>query len=171
MKMQNSGQAAGEIVTCGIQATAMSTLLQTGASPPFRRCCWSCSTAVPSPNAYLPCSVFTGPRGPILHRRQVPLELTRRLDGHGWLASGQEAISSFPVQLFPSALGALYAWFRLSTVSEQTMPIIYFIFFNTLCYGRRFVASDTLCYVFLLKIAAPAAGRVSVLVSLASEVY
>lgn len=46
-----------------------------------------------------------------------------------------------------------------------------FYFFNTLCYGRRFVASDTLCYVFLLKIAAPAAGRVSVLVSLASEVY
>lgn len=106
----------------------MSTLLHTGASPPFRRCCWSCSTAIPSPNAYLPCNVFTGPWGPILHQRQVPLELTCGLDGHGWLASGREAVSSLPVQLFPLALGALYAWFRLSTVSEQTTPIIYFIF-------------------------------------------
>lgn len=48
-----------------------------------------------------------------------------------------------------------------------------FYFFNTLCYGRCFVASDTLvlCYVFLLKLAAPAARRVSLVVSLESGVY
>lgn len=77
------------------------------------------------------------------------------------------------LQLFPLDLGALCTWFHPSSVSEQTMPIIYFIFFNTLCYGRCFVASDTLvlCYVFLLKLAAPAAYRVSLVVSLESGVY
>lgn len=75
------------------------------------------------------------------------------------------------LQLFPLDLGAFSTWFHLSLVSEQTMPIIYFIFFNTLCYGRCFVASDTLvlCYVFLL--AAPAACRASLVVSLESGVY
>lgn len=77
------------------------------------------------------------------------------------------------LQLFPFDLGALSTWFHLSSVSEQTMPIIYFIFFNTLCYGRCFVASDILilCYVFLLKLVAPAACRVSLVVSLESRVY
>lgn len=136
--------------------------------PGLQRCLQRCN---PPPTARLPCSIFNAPPGPILHRHQVPAELARGLDGRGWLVSRREAISSLRLQLFPSALGALHTCFHSSTVSEQTMPIIYFCFFNTLCYGRRFVASDTLCSVFLLKIAAPAAGRVSLLVSLASEVY
>lgn len=94
--------------------------------PTLQQCLQCCN---PSPNAYLPCSIFSASPGSILHPRQVPLELTLGLDGRGWLASGREAISSLRGQLFPSALGALYAWFRLSTVSEQTMPIIYLFFF------------------------------------------
>lgn len=75
------------------------------------------------------------------------------------------------LQLLPLDLGALSTCFHLSSVSEQTMPIIYF-FFNTLCNGRCFVASDTLvlCYMFLLKLAAPAARRVSLVISLESGV-
>lgn len=77
------------------------------------------------------------------------------------------------LQLLLLDLGALSTYFHLSSVSEQIMPIIYFIFFNTLCYGCCFVASDTLvlCYMFLLKLAAPAALRVSLVVSLESGVY
>lgn len=77
------------------------------------------------------------------------------------------------LQLFALDLGALATLFHLSSVSEQIMPIIYFIFFNTLCYGRCFVASDTLvlCYMFLLKLAAPAAPRVSLVISLESGAY
>lgn len=77
------------------------------------------------------------------------------------------------LQLLPLDLGALSTCLHLSSVSEQTMPIIYFIFFNTLCYGRCFVTSDSLvlCYMFLLKLAAPAAHRVSLVVSPESGVY
>lgn len=82
----------------------------------------------PSPTARLPCSIFNAPLGPILRRCQVPLELMRGLNGHGWLVSTREAVLSLHIQLFPSALGALYTWFRPSTVSEQTMPIIYYYF-------------------------------------------
>lgn len=53
-----------------------------------------------------------------------------------------------------------------STVSEQNVPIIYLPLHRV---TEDFVASDTLflCYVFLLRLAAPAAGsRVFLLVSL-----
>lgn len=99
--------------------------------------------------------------------------------------SRRDAVLSFHAQLFtlgalippqtalPFSLGALHLWFHPSTVPEQTRPIIYFLFFNTPCYGRCFVASDTLfpCYMFLLQLAAPPASRVSPLVSPEREVY
>lgn len=81
--------------------------------------------------------------------------------------------SSFHITALPLGFGSPFRLVSPNSVSEQTMPIIYFLFFNTLCYGRCFVASDTLilCYVFLLKLVAPAACRVSLVVSLESRVY
>lgn len=91
--------------------------------------------------------------------------------GRGWLVSGREAVSSPRLQPFSSASGALYTRCSPSRVSEQTMPIIYFIYvFNTLCLGGVLWLL-ILCYVFLLKLAAPAAGGFPSWYLLKAEVY
>lgn len=74
------------------------------------------------------------------------------------------------IHSFPLALGAL-PLASPSTISEQNMPIIYLPLHHV---TEDSVASDILflCYVFLLQLAAPAAGsRVFLLVSLESKVY
>lgn len=127
----------------------------------------------PSPGAFSSCSIFS-PSQP--HPAAAPGALggDTGTHGRGWLVSGREAVSSPRLQPFSSASGALYTGCSPSRVSEQTMPIIYFIYvFNTLYYGRCFVASDPvfLCYVFLLKLAAPAAGGFPCWYLLKVEVY
>lgn len=116
-------------------ATSMSRLFQTG------HCCNACSVVILHHSLDLAASsAFRSPWS--------WCEDWMLMDEKPFCPSTHpKVILSLP-KLFPSALGDVYTWFHLSMVSEQTMPIIYFILFNTLCYKRCFVPSDTLCSMF-----------------------